>query len=172
MKTLIVFFSRAGENYFNDGYRYVDTGNTEIAARQVKKLTGADSFRIRMKKEYAADYSTCIKQAKDDQKSGRRPELAEEPADIAKYDNIILMYPNYWGTCPMVVIGFLEKYDFAGKTIFPICTHEGSGMGNSKQDISEAAEGANVAEGLPIRGSDVRRSENEIEKWIRKNGLI
>ena len=35
----------------------------------------------------------------------------------------------------MAVFTFLEHFDFAGKTILPPCTHEGSGMGNSLQDI-------------------------------------
>ena len=39
MKSLIVYFSRADENY---AVGYIDKGNTEIVAEYVQELTGAD----------------------------------------------------------------------------------------------------------------------------------
>lgn len=50
------------------------------------------------------------------------------PENLDAYDEIYLGYPNYWGTMPMAVYTFLERYDFTGKTIHPFCTHEGSGL--------------------------------------------
>ena len=35
MKTLIAFYSRAGENYFGGAYRRISVGNTEQAARML-----------------------------------------------------------------------------------------------------------------------------------------
>jgi flavodoxin len=122
MKTLIAFFSRADENYFGGAYRYIKVGNTEVVANQIKELTVADSFKIEMEKPYAKDYNTCIDQAKRDKNARERPELVTFPDSIDEYDTIILMYPNYWGTCPMTVFTFLEKFDFTGKTILPLCT--------------------------------------------------
>jgi flavodoxin len=172
MNTLIAFFSRADENYFGGAYRYIDVGNTEVVANRIKELTGADSFKIEMKKPYAADYNTCIDQAKKDKNAGARPELATEPDSIDEYDTIILMYPNYWGTCPMAVFTFLEKYDFTEKTILPLCTHEGSGMGGSERDIAKVAKGAALKRGLPINGSSVSSAKPQVEKWLKENGVI
>jgi flavodoxin len=163
MKTLIAFFSRADENYFGGAYRYIKVGNTEVVANQIRELTGADSFKIEMKKPYAADYNTCIEQAKKDKNAGARPELAEELDSIDEYDTIVLMFPNYWGTCPMAVFTFLEKYDFTGKTILPLCTHEGSGMGGSERDIAKTAKGAILKKGLPINGSSVASAKSQVE---------
>jgi flavodoxin len=172
MKTLIAFFSRADENYFGGAYRYIKVGNTEVVANQIKELTGADSFKIEMKKPYAADYNTCIDQAKRDKNAGERPELVTLPDSIDEYDTIILMYPNYWGTCPMAVFTFLEKFDFTGKTILPLCTHEGSGMGGSERDIAKSAKGATLKKGLPINGSSVNSAKPNVEKWLKDNGVI
>jgi flavodoxin len=172
MNTLIAFFSRADENYFGGAYRYIEVGNTEVVAKQVKELTGADSFMIEMMTPYAADYNTCIAQAKKDKNAGARPELATELDSIDEYDTIILMYPNYWGTCPMAVFTFLEKYDFTGKTILPLCTHEGSGMGGSERDIAKVAKGATLKRGLPINGSSVSGAKSQVEKWLKENGVI
>jgi flavodoxin len=172
MRTLIAFFSRADENYFGGAYRYIDVGNTEVVANQIKELTGSDSYKIEMKKPYAADYNTCIDQAKKDKNVGARPELVEELDSIDEYDTIILMYPNYWGTCPMAVFTFLDKFDFNGKTILPLCTHEGSGMGGSERDIAKIAKGATLKRGLPINGSSVSSAKSQVEKWLRENGVI
>jgi flavodoxin len=172
MNTLIAFFSRADENYFGGVYRYIDVGNTEVVANQVKELTGADSFMIEMMTPYSADYTTCIDQAKKDKNAGARPKLATELDSIDEYDTIILMYPNYWGTCPMAVFTFLEKFDFTGKTILPLCTHEGSGMGGSERDIAKAAKGAILKRGLPVNGSSVNSARPQVEKWLKENGVI
>lgn len=47
-----------------------------------------------MTTSYAADYYTCIAQAKKDQQTQARPQLATELDNIKKYDTIVLMYPN------------------------------------------------------------------------------
>jgi flavodoxin len=172
MKILIAFFSRADENYFGGAYRYIKVGNTEIVANQIKDLTGADSFKIDMKLPYSANYNTCIEQAKTDKNNSARPELAKELGSIDDYDTIILMYPNYWGTCPMAVFTFLEKYDFTGKTILPLCTHEGSGMGVSESDIAKITKGATLKKGLAINGSTVNSAKPTVEKWLKQNQII
>ena len=68
-----------------------------------------------------------------------------------------------WGTMPMAVYTFLEHYDFAGKTIHPFCTHEGSGLFGTVRDIQQAAPGAVVTQGLAVRGSSVDGAEKMIE---------
>ena len=73
---------------------------------------------------------------------------------------------------PMAVVTFLERYDFTGKTILPLCTNEGSGMGSSERDIEKYAPGANVKEGLPVTGSDAGTSGKKVERWLKTNGLM
>ena len=69
---------------------------------------------------------------------------------------------------PMAVYTFLENYDFTGKTIHPFCTHEGSGLSHTVQDIQKAAPGAVVARGLAIHGSSVDSTQTALEKWIQE----
>ena len=168
---LIAFFSRAGENYFGGSLRTVETGNTEIVVNEIKKLTGADVFRIEMKTPYSPDYMTCINEAKKDLRENARPELVRYPESLGKYDTVILAYPNYWGTFPMAVATFLEQYDFSGKTILPLCTNEGSGMGESEKDVRKFTPGAVVKKGLPVTGSKAADSGDEIRAWLVGNGL-
>lgn len=163
---LIAFYSRADENYVNGVLKTLDVGNTEAAAGIIRRLTGGDLFKIEQAIPYAAGYNECIEQAKNDQRHNARPELKAYPETIDGYDVIYLGFPNYWGTMPMAVFTFLEHFDFSGKTIKPFCTHEGSGMGSSMNDLRKLCPEATIKEGLAIRGSRVLQSQNEIEKWI------
>ena len=172
MKKLIAYYSRADENYFGGQRRYITEGNTEKAAKMLAELTGADLFQIEQKVPYAADYDTCIAQAKKDLQAGARPELVTLPDSLDEYDEIYLGYPNYWGTMPMAVYTFLEHFDFSGKTIHPFCTHEGSGLGRSEADIRRLCPEAVVEKGLSVKGSAVESAGPAIEAWLKENGVI
>ena len=167
MAKLIAFYSRADENYFGGAYRVIPVGNTEKAARMLAELTGADLFKIEQKVPYSANYQQCIAEAKRDLQANARPELTALPENLDAYDEIYLGYPNYWGTMPMAVYAFLEHYDFTGKVIHPFCTHEGSGLSNTVQDIEKTAKGAVVKPGLAIHGSSVAHADKIIEGWVK-----
>ncbi|MCD8250921.1 MAG: flavodoxin [Phocaeicola dorei] len=166
MAAIIIYFSRADENYFGGVRRYIETGNTEVIAGMIQKLTGADIFKIEPLHPYSAEYDSCIAEAQRDYQSKARPELVSYPESLDKYDIIYLGYPNYWGTAPMHVFTLLEKYDFSGKTIKPFCTHEGSDMGHSERDLRVACPGANIIRGLAIYGSSVYDAEKMVKSWI------
>lgn len=170
MSELIVYFSRAHENYFNGQIRDVKTGNTEIAAEILQQLTGADLFQLEPVQAYAKDYNQCIAQAKEDQERDARPELKAYP-DLDGVDTVYLGYPNYWGTMPMPVFTFLEHYDWEGKTIFPFCTNEGSGMGTSEDDIRRLAPNAGLGKGLSIHGAEAGKSEKAMKRWVKRSAL-
>ena len=170
--TLIAFFSRADENYFGGAMRYVKTGNTEIVCNLMKDMLPADMFKIEMKNPYSPVYMTCIEEAKRDLRAGARPELVGLPDSLDAYDTVILAYPNYWGTVPMAVCTFLEAFDFTGKTILPLCTNEGSGMGSSEKDIKKLCPGAELKKGLSVNGSSAANSEGSLKKWLSANGMM
>lgn len=170
-KKLIVFYSRADDNYVNGLIKTLEVGNTEVVAGIIKELTGADWFKLEQLKPYARDYNECIAQAQADQRQNARPDLKSFPETLDEYDVIYLGYPNYWSTMPMAVFTFLEHFDFSGKTIKPFCTHEGSGLGSSLSDIKKLCPAAKVEKGLAIHGGSVKRSRKDIEKWVREDLL-
>ena len=165
MAKLIAYFSRAGENYFNGSIRSIPVGNTEIAAKKLQDITGADLFKIEPLHPYSDDYKECVAQARDEMQNDARPELKAYPETLDDYDTIYLGYPSYCGTMPMPVFTFLERYNFTGKTVKPFCTNEGSGMGRSEQDIRRLCPGAKVEKGLSIHGGDVDKSEDALRAW-------
>ena len=171
-KTLIAFYSRADENYFGGAMRYVPVGNTEIVCNLMRELLPADTFKIEMKHPYSPVYMTCIDEAKRDLRAKARPELVSMPASLDEYDTIVLAYPNYWGTMPMAVFTVLEQFDFSGKTILPLCTNEGSGMGGSERDIRRTCPGAEIRAGLSVTGGSAANSKESVRRWLSANGLL
>ena len=167
-KGLIAYYSREGENYVSGSIIDLPVGNTEIAVGMISELTAMDAFKIEQKDKYSPDYTICTEQARHDLHTNARPALARLPRDIDAYDMIILAYPNYWGTMPMAVYTFLEAFDFRGKTILPLCTHEGSGLGHSEADLKRLCPTATVRAGLALKGGSVKSARPQIENWLRQ----
>lgn len=169
MKTLVIYYSRRGENYWNGSLKTIEEGNTEIVARFIAEVTGANLFEVETVKEYDSSYMVCIDEAKAELRENARPELKEYLDDISEYDNIVVAGPCWWGTYPMAVFSLLEKLDFSGKKVFPVMTHEGSGIAGAPAALKKYCPGAVVGEGLAIHGADARNSEKEVEKWAKRN---
>ena len=160
-KSLIIYFSRADENY---AVGYVDKGNTEYVAEYVRDLTNADMFKVEPLVPYAKDYQTCIKEAKE--RIGNAP-IKEEIGDISSYEVIYIMSPIYWGTYAPEVETAIKNLDFTGKTIRVITTHEGSGLANVVSDVKRICKGANVLDdAIAIKGTEAKNSKLRIESWI------
>ncbi|MDD3027761.1 MAG: flavodoxin [Erysipelotrichaceae bacterium] len=165
-RNLIVYFSRSGNNYVSGRIVNLEVGNTKIAAKMIQDITGGELFEIVPVEKYSDDYDACTREAKAHLNANARPDFVDPLDDIAEYDTIYVGYPNYWGTMPVHVMTFLERYDFSGKTIKPFCTHEGSGLGHSVSDIKKMCPRAMVEKGLAITGSTVKNSRKVLEKWI------
>lgn len=168
---LIAYFSRKGMNYVSGSIQDLPIGNTETAAEIIEELTHGTPFKIAPARAYPLNYHRCTEQAKAELAAGIRPEITAHLTDMNAFGTVILGYPNWWGTMPMPVWSFLEEYDFSGKTILPFCTHEGSGIGHSQQDIEALCPSAVLGPGLAIHGSAVRRSKPEIARWLKGAGL-
>lgn len=165
--SLVAYFSRRGYNYLNGEIVFLQVGNTEVVAKKIRELTGSDLFQIETVKSYPEDYNETTTVAKKEQNENARPELTRTVDGMDDYDVIYLGYPNWWGTMPMAVHTFLESYDFAGKTIIPFCTHEGSAMGRSEGDIKKLCPKAKVLSGLAIKGGSVNKSDEKIAAWCK-----
>ncbi|MBQ9173453.1 MAG: flavodoxin [Bacteroidales bacterium] len=164
-QSLVVYYSRPGNNYTSEGIVNLKVGNTQVVAEKIQSLTGADIFRIETVKSYPEDYMKCTEVAREELSDKARPALKAD-IDISKYDTIYLGWPCWWGTMPMCVFTFLESHDWNGKTIIPFTTHEGSGFGSGLRDLRSSAKGATVKNGLSLRGSAVKDSMKEIEDFV------
>lgn len=167
-KNLIVYFSRKGENYVNGGIQHLTVGNTEVAAKLLQECIDSTLFEVQTVHAYAEDYTTCTKEAQEEKRNNARPKLLDYVHQFVDYDHIFLLYPNWWNTMPMAMFTFLEMHPTQGKHIYPLCTHEGSGLGNSVQDIKNCCPDAIVEKGLAIQGSYAHNAKKDIESWLKE----
>ncbi len=161
-KSLIIYFSRADENY---GVGYIAKGNTEVIAEYIKQITGANIFKVEPVIPYASDYNTCINEAKERKMSHNAP-IKEKVPDISSYDVIYIGSPVYYGEMPEELVTALKDIDFTGKVIRPFVTHEGSGLANIPSQIKKVCRGAEVIDGLAVKGSLVNSSKDKVGAWI------
>ena len=166
--SLVIYYSRKGENYMPGGIEVLEKGHTEFAAEYIRDALNADLFEIDTVTPYAENYKDCCAQAVAEMKAGARPEIRGYVDDISGYKTIFVCFPCWCGTSPMCVFTFLEHYDLAGKKIIPLCTNEGSGMGNSEKDLAECCKGATVVPGLAIKGHQVKDSRALISDWAKE----
>ena len=164
-KSLIIYFSRADENYFGGEMRYVDKGNTEVIAEFIRDVTGANIFKVEPLNPYPADYMECIEEAKVRTKEHNAP-IKENIPDISEYEVIYVGSPIYWGGMPEELFTALKGLDYSGKIVRPFTTHEGSGLSGVPRQLKEICVGAEVLDGLAIVGSGVNDSKKKVEDWI------
>jgi len=171
-KTLIIFFSHKGETYFPTGYQMLDKGNAQIIAETAQNILGKNNTEIREIKtvhEYPQEYGYCCEMAEREQELNIFPALQDYIDDIANYQKIVLVFPCWYGTMPRAVFSLLKKHDLTNKDIYPICTHEGSGMGSSERDLKETCPSANIHPGLAIRGHLANTCEQDLRTYLTKN---
>ena len=151
-KVLVTYFSHSG--------------NTKVVAEKISAVLNGDLFEIKTVDSYPVKYNLVVDQAKKEFIAQYRPKLQNHIENINNYDVIIIGYPMWWYTCPMAIFSFLENYGFKGKTILPFCTHEGSALSNSVDDIKKVVPSALVKDGLAIRGSKVEDADRFIKEWL------
>jgi len=162
----VVFYSRADENY---QVGTIDEGNTAKVAKEIAAQTGAALVEVKPVNAYPTGYDECCDVALAEQDDGARPALQEIP-DLSAYDTIYLGYPIWWGDLPMLMYTLLEAEDWAGKTIMPFNTHEGSGNAGTYETIADLCPDATVGEGLALRGTvaqqDPETVSAEVAEWL------
>lgn len=166
-KTLILFFSHAGENY---SVGNIKVGNTKLVAEEIQKVTGGDLFEIVPEKSYDMPYDALTKLAKQEFENGDKPAYKGDVADMSQYSTIYVGGPVWWGTYPQVMFTFFDKHDLNGKTIIPFTTHEGSGLGNVVTDLKKLYPKANFKQAFSIYGHDVRKEsmKAKVSTWIHE----
>ena len=135
-------------------------GNTRKAAVLITETTGGDMFELRPEKAYSKIYPICAAQAKKERDKDARPPFSGGIADISQYTDIVLGYPAWWYTCPMIVLRFLEQYDLTGKNVYLFNTHGGSGAVGT-DDIKKLCRG-NVHKS--IDGNHL--TETYVREWL------
>ena len=172
--TIVVYFTRsnvinadkvdattsASVNVNNDRYM----GNTEIPARMIADITGADLYAIKTSRQYRKAFMGTASTAFIEEKLNLRPKLVAKPKNLDQYDVIYVGYPIWWFNAPMAVGTFLESYDLSGKTVIPFCTSEDNGIDVSMDYIRKVSGNAKVLDGICFKSN--KADEKTISEWI------
>ena len=143
------------------------TGVTKELAEKLANAAGADLHEIKPKMEYtSADLDWTDKGSRSSiemKDKSFRPEITGSVANMEAYDTIFVDFPIWWYVAPTIVNTFLESYDLQGKTIIPVATSGGSGMGNTNKELAVSCKGAVLKEGRIFSKSV---SESDLKTWV------
>ncbi len=169
-KTLVVYFSRTGEQYT---VGVINKGNTAIVAEMIAEKTGADLWEVlSVDDHYPMTYSALTDVAKKEQNDKARPSYKGTAPELSGYETVFIGAPVWWGDWPMIMYTFFEqnRNALAGKTLIPFSTHEGSGLSGFDKKLASAVPGATVGEGLAIRGNDAQNRQDSVRESV--NGWL
>lgn len=155
-KTLVAYFSWSG--------------NTKEMASYIAEQTGGDLYEITPAEDYPEDYNETGDVAKAERDENARPEIANLPDFIDEYDRILIGYPIWWHTAPMIIGTFLESYDLSGVDVYPFtqsASMDTEQFENSIDFVRENADGANIHDGMFVSSSDTEG----IDAYLSENGL-
>ncbi|WP_413804718.1 flavodoxin [Streptomyces sp. OE57] len=170
-RVLLAYFSRPGENYYYGGRIDLKVGNTEVLAEKIASRIACDAYRIQAANPYPRDYDATVKRNVREQDTDARPAIEGRPPSLDGYDTILLAGPIWNVRAPMIMTTFTEALDLRGKTVHPVTTYAMSGLGTTERDYAASCPGATIAEGLAVRGEELKDADTEVEAWLRRIGL-
>lgn len=166
--TLIVYFSREGENIVHEEIKNINVGNTEKLAKMIASVTNGQLLKLEPVKPYSLNYDDCNLRAKEEYEKNIRPEFNKVLENLDAYDTIYLGFPIWYRTFPRIIKTFLETYDLSNKVIKPFSTNEEGDFGLAELELRSSLKNSNLRKGLSIRGYDVDNSLDAVKKWIEK----
>lgn len=177
-KVLTVYFTRVGNSEFEEDVDAVSSaslmkdnetlvGNSQLLATMVYNAVGGELYGIQTEKKYPSAYSDTVSVAKDEMDSDEDVALSGTLPELSRYDMVVLVFPVWWGTVPGAVKSFLQSDDMAGKTIYPLVTHGGSGAGNSVEDIRKLCKADVSNDVLEVFDDDVTNAAGAVSEWLK-----
>jgi flavodoxin len=138
----------------------------------VQESTGGDLFPILTEIKYPEGRNEVESYAREEQRRNERPALTSHVQNMAGYDTVFVVYPNWWFDMPMAVYSFLEAYDFSGKTVIPLATSASSGFSGSQNTLKETLPDSVLLNGLAVKAVNAAGARNDVQKWLREIGVI
>ena len=145
------------------------TSNTKAYAEKIAEITGGDLYEIVPEVAYGSENSNYYDQStrayKEQYNSGgeQRPAIKETLENASQYDIVFLGSPIWYGKSPRVILTFLDKYSFKGKTIIPFVTSGSSGISSVNSELSSTYPDINWKEGRRLNGV----SDADLRTWVQ-----
>ena len=148
------------------------SGVTEKLAKRLASAIGSDIHEIQPEVPYtSADLDWTNKKSRSSVEMGDkafRPAIANKVENIDQYDVIFVAFPIWWYVAPTIINTFLEQYDLTGKTIVPLATSGGSGMGKTNAGLAPSCRGAKLLDGKVFK---INVTAEELANWVKSLGI-
>ncbi len=174
-KILIAYFTWAENTVTSDVDAVTSAsvkapGNVAMLASWIAEETQGELFAIKVTEPYPADWDECLSRANQEKTDGIHPELLQTVSNIDEYDVMFLGYPNWWYSCPMAILSFIEENQLSDKEIYLFCSHGTGGLARSVQDISAALpESAIISDNVfDVYEDDVASAKEDLLSWLDK----
>lgn len=164
--TLVVWYSRRGENYIPGGVEVLTVGHTERLAKHAAEVIGCPDWQIETVKAYPESYRKTTEVAQEEIAANVRPALRGPMPDLSDIGVVVLGHPIWWGRLPPAVTAFLERVDLSNKIVLHFCTHAGSGFGMTKLELLRLAPNARIIDGPAIEGVSAGARVGDIDRWL------
>ena len=132
-------------------------------------MNGETVWEIVPEEPYEGSYNdVAYGRAKDEADNDIHPPIVGEVENIAEYDAVIIAYPIWWHTIPMVVATFLDDHDLSGTDIYPMSQSASMDRGQFEQsvnDIKKLEPAATVHDGI------FTKNDSDIESYFKANGF-
>ena len=145
---------------------FTRSGNTRVIAGQLHRDLKAGLFEILPAKPYPEDYEQTVEQARQERDAGARPALKATVPNIAAYDTVFLCFPIWGETAPPIIRSFLAAHDLSGKTVRPVITHGGYGLGDSLAVLKRHAPQARLTPAFSMEADQERRTMTQVRDWL------
>lgn len=152
------------------------SGTTMRLAQHVQSgLPNATAYRIERETPYSDDYNTvAYGEAKEEADANARPPVKNPLTanEMKRYRKVIVMYPIWWHTAPMVVGTFLETYDLSGVDVYPITQSASMSVSQFNESFAFIGTCANKNGTPTVHTGLGTKSTAEIDEYLKMNGLI
>lgn len=145
---------------------FTRSGNTRVIAGQLHRELKADLFEIQAAKPYPEDYEQTVERARQERDAGVRPPLKATAPNLSTYDTVFLCFPIWGETAPPIIRSFLAAHDLSGKTIRPVITHGGYGLGDSLAVLKSQAHKARLEPAFSMEADQERRTMTQVRQWL------
>lgn len=176
-RILIAYFSWADNAVLEDEVdavaspSVVPTGDVAHLASWIQEETGGDIFPIQVTEPYPSDWDECLSRANEEKADDARPELMKSVENMSDYDVVFLGYPNWWYSCPMAVLSFIEENDLTGKQVYLFCSHGTGGLANSVKDITAKLPDSNISDNVfDVNEEEASSAQSAIQDWVEELG--
>ncbi|MGM9873834.1 MAG: flavodoxin [Bacilli bacterium] len=168
MKSIVVYFSKNGENIVDHKVVDLPVGNTEIIARKIQALTSSDIFELKPVRPYPYKYDDCLKVAEKEYQTNECHEFVHTYENLSDYDVVFIGFPIWYKSYPRIINRFIKEYDLKDKTILPFCTNDEGNFGIAELELRSLLSSSSLKPGFYVQGKDIHICNERLERWISR----